>query len=96
MEETKIEQASAEIGGQKFSITGTNLNTLFTIAGFIVTALIAWVLWSHTGDSKDANRAFVEAVKEQTVAMKDATVVQRELNCLMGKAAPEFCRRISR
>ena len=86
-------ELDAEIGGQKFKYSGP-VNTLFTVLGFVVSCLIAYVLWTHTGDTKDATRELVGALKEQTSTM-------RESNCLQTYRGPEeqkgaFCKQVSR
>lgn len=92
--EVKIQELDAEIAGQKFKLTGANMNTLFTVLGFVVGCLCLYALWTHTNDAREASRAFVEAVKEQTAALKDQTATLRESNCLAVIKDPEQCRRL--
>ena len=91
-----IEVTNPVLGSLK--VSSANLNTIFTVFGFILTALIAWVLWFHTGESKDANKAVAielkeanhviavtlkESNKELGTALKELTVASREQNCLL-------------
>jgi predicted negative regulator of RcsB-dependent stress response len=55
-------------------LTGTNLNNLFTVLVFILVCLIAWVLWGHTGDAKEASKFLAEAIKDQTQATREQNV----------------------
>lgn len=90
----QLQELDATIAGQHLKLTGSNLNTLFTILGFLVSCLIAYVLWSHTGETKEASTALVSALKEQTQ-------VVRESNCLQTYRGPDeqksnFCKQVSR
>lgn len=89
----ELQQVDAEIAGQKLKLTGANLNTLFTILGCIVTCLIAWVLWTHTADTKEASKSLAEAVKDQTQATREQTCVYTMPQTGM---TAETCKRISR
>lgn len=89
----EVQQVDAEIAGQKLKLTGASLNTLFTIIGCIVSCLIAWVLWTHTGDTKEASKYLAEAMKEQTQATREQTCVY---TMPQTGATPELCKRISR
>ena len=91
--EVKMQELDAEIAGQKLKLTGANLNTLFTILGFIVVCLIAWVLWTHTSDTKEASKVLSEAIKDQTVATREQTCVY---TMPQTGATPELCKRLSR
>ena len=92
-EQQSIEATNPVLGSLK--VSSSNLNTLFTILGFILTALIAWVLYNHTNDSKAAS-------KELAGVMKEMTVAAREQNCLISlpqdrrEQNAELCKRISR
>ena len=78
-----------------FKVSSANLNTLFTVLGFILTALIAWTLYNHSSDTKDASKELATALREQTQAA-------REQNCLISlpqerrEQNSEICKRISR
>lgn len=95
-------ELDAEIAGQKFILKNVSLATMATIATLILTSLIAYVLYTHQVDAKEAGQAFVSAIKEQTAAVKDQTVAAREQNCLMRfsqnerQQQAEFCKTISR
>lgn len=91
--ELKVQELEADIAGQKLKLTGANLNTLFTILGFIVTCLIAYVLYAHTGDTKEASKSLAEAIKDQTQATREQTCVY---TMPQTGATPELCKRISR
>jgi len=88
-----VEASNPVLGS--FKVSSANLNTLFTVLGFILTALIAWVLFNHTNDTKDAS-------KELASAMKEMTQAAREQNCLISlpqdrrEQNSEICKRISR
>ena len=93
-------ELDAEIGGQKLKYSGP-INTLFTVLTFFVVGLIAYGLYIHDQNSKETALAFVGALKEQTIAMKEQTAVGREQNCLL-KFDPKdrssnasFCEQIS-
>lgn len=92
----------AETAFGKYKIKGTDVNNLLTILIFAGVLLLIYAMWAHTGDARDANIAFVSAVKEQTVAVKDQTIAAREQNCLL-RFPPEvreqrvdFCRQVAR
>lgn len=94
-----MEQSSQEVSADtaigKFSIKSANLNTLATVVTLVLSGILLYVVITHTVDARDASKAFVEALKEQTTA-------QREQNCLMRYESrerserAEFCRQISR
>lgn len=92
-ENQTIEASNPVIGSLK--VTSANLNTLFTILGFVVMVLVAWVLYNHTTDAKDAS-------KELATVMKEMTIAAREQNCLISlpqdrrEQNAELCKRIAR
>ena len=92
-DETNVQELDAEIAGQKLKLTGSNLNTLFTILCFIVVCLIAYVLWTHTGETKEASKVLADALKEQTVATREQTCVY---TIPQTGATPDLCKRLSR
>ena len=76
-------------------VSGANVNTLFTIVGFVVTCILAWVLFTHQSEAKDngkalaqvmkeSNQEFAHALKESnrevTEAIKQMAVEQRRAN----------------
>src|SRR3990167_7752335 len=89
-----LEVTNPVLGSLK--VSSANLNTIFTIFGFILTVLIAWVLWAHSGESKDAIKTVAtelktanqevavtlkESNKELGFAMKELAMAAREQNC---------------
>ena len=92
-EKETFEASSPILGNLK--VSSANLNTLFTILGFIITCLIAWVLFTHSNDTKDAS-------KELAIAMREQTQAAREQNCLISlpqerrEQNSELCKRIAR
>lgn len=89
------EQFDADIAGQKLSIRSQSLNTIATIATLVVTVLIAYMLFGHGTDTREASR-------ELAAALKDMTQAAREQNCLITlpperrEQNTELCKRISR
>lgn len=94
--EQNIGELDAQIAGQKLNIKNAPINTLATVATLIIVCLIAYVLFTHQQDTREAGAAFVGAVKEQTTAVKEQTMALREQNCLARKIDPETCRSIAR
>ena len=98
----EVEELSGEIVGQKFSLKSVALNTLATVVTLMGVVVISILLWQHQIDAKEAGKGFVEALKEQTVAMRESTQVGREQNCLLRfdqkerQSNAEFCRQITR
>lgn len=88
-----LEATNPVLGSLK--ISSANLNTLFTVLGFIVTVLVAWTLFNHGNETKEASRDLV-------MALKDMTQAAREQNCLMAfpvdrrEANADLCKRLSR
>ena len=88
-----VEASNPILGSLK--VSSANLNTLFTVLGFIVTCLVAYVLFSHTGETKEASKELAAALREQTVAAREQTCIislpqeRREQNS-------ELCKRIAR
>lgn len=76
MAEEKIEEISGEIAGQKFSLRSVALNTVLTFLTFMVSFATAYVLYNHTGESKEVTR-------ELSMAMKELAQANREQNCLL-------------
>lgn len=95
------EELSAEIAGQKVSVKTLHLNTLATVATLILSALVAFALYTHSQEAKSAAQEFVSAIREQTKAVRDQTTAQREQNCLISfreedrTRQAEFCKRLS-
>lgn len=92
-DDVKLQELDAEIAGQKFKLTGSNLNTLFTILGFLIACLVAWVLWTHTGDTKEASKTLADAMKELAQITREQICVQ---TMPQTGATPELCKRLAR
>lgn len=98
----RVEEAQLEIAGQKISLKSVALNTFLTVMILAGVIAIAALFWRHENDTRETGRAFVEAIKEQTVAVKEQTVAAREQNCLMRfdtrerQERADFCRQIAR
>lgn len=91
-----VEELDAQIAGQRLTLKNAPVNTILTVATFVLVILIAYVLYGHQQDARDANAAFVSAVKEQTGAVKEQTIALREQNCLQRRVDPETCRQLAR
>ena len=83
-----------KIAGQEVRLKNIkSLNTLATVGTFIAVVLIGYAIYVHAGESKEASKELVQALKEMTRAA-------REQNCLISmpidRRDPELCRRISR
>lgn len=93
MAEEKVEELSAEIGGQKLSLKSVALNTIISAASLIAVLAAIPYGYSHIQDTKEASKELVGALKEMTQAA-------REQNCLISmpidRRDPELCRRIAR
>ena len=91
-------EISAKMGGHEVSLRGRaaeSLNTIVTIAIFVVVCLIAYGLYIHNAETARAATELVSALREQTQAL-------RESNCLSSMqveqraANAETCKRLSR
>lgn len=89
-------ELSAKVAGQELNLKGVSLNTIATVATLVAVGVLLYIAFAHAQDSRDASSAFVGAIKEQTTAIKEATQVQREGNCLLVVKDAEQCRRITR
>src|SRR5688572_7348554 len=89
-------ELTAKVAGQELALKGVSINTIATVVTLIAVGVLLYIAFSHAQDSRDAGAAFVGAIKEQTTAIKEATQVQREGNCLAVVKDPEQCRRITR
>ena len=94
MAEDNLEVSNPILGSLKIP-SSMNINTIFTIFGFILTCLIAWVVWHHQADAKDGekqvaavlkegNKEIAQALKESNLLVKEAiqqmSVEQRRAN----------------
>ena len=93
------------IGSEKFGwlrVSGQNVGLIFTVFGFVVTCLVAALLFLHGQDARDGRGEIVEVIKTQTIAVKEQAIAARELNCIISlpqeqrQPQAEFCKRISR
>lgn len=94
-------ELDAVIAGQKVSLKNVSINTIATAATLIIVCLIAYVLYTHQQDAREASASFVMAIKEQTTVQKEQTTVMREANCLQSYQGPAaekgpFCKTIAR
>lgn len=78
------------------TIKSASLNTVVSVLAAIGVGVLVWQGYTHSQDSRDASKAFVEAIKEQTVAIKDQTSAVRESNCLAVFKDPANCQRMTR
>lgn len=91
-----IEELDAQIAGQRLTLKNAPVNTIVTLATFVLVILIAYVIYTHQQDAREANATFLAAVREQTLAVKEQTNALREQNCVARKVDPETCRQLSR
>lgn len=94
------------VGGQQIKMKNVkSFNTIVTVLTLMVVCTGGVFIWTaidaHSAQTKEASTAFVKALQEQTVVMREQVQVQREGNCLQTYQGPvnskaEFCRNISR
>ena len=92
-EDQNVEVSNPILGSLK--VSSANVNTIFTLFGFVLTCLIAWVVWNHQVEAKDgeknvavvlkeSNKEFVQALRESNTLVKEAiqqmSVEQRRAN----------------
>ena len=53
-------------------VSGANVNTLFTICGFVLSCILAWVLFTHQSEAKDNGKEIAAALKESNREMAQA------------------------
>lgn len=92
-----------EVAGQKVNVKNIpSFQTLLAIFTLVIVSLIAYALWTHEQETKEAGQAFVSAIKDQTAAVREQTTVQREQNCLMRfdmkdrQTNADFCKAIAK
>ena len=73
----------------KLKVSSANLNTLFTVLGFVLTAVTALFLWTHTVDAKDGGKEVAQVLKESN---KEVATVLRESNKELAKVLAELAR----
>lgn len=95
MSEIDQQEVSADTALGKFAYKGSSLNTLATVATLIFVILILYAIFMHQQETRYTGEAFVAAVKDLTVAMRENSCLQRYEN---GDrvARAEFCKQISR
>lgn len=77
------EEVSIETGVGKFKARGSDvLTTVFGVATMCGMTLIMYGGYQHTVEAKENNQAFVQAIKENTVAQRQMVGAQRVANCL--------------
>ena len=69
-EDTQTVEADTALG--KFKISSANLNTLFTVLGFVVLCIVAWVLWTHNVEAMDTRKDAKETGKAVAAELKEA------------------------
>lgn len=83
------------IAGQRVNLRNIkSLNTLATVATLIVVCVLGYAFYVHAGESRDAAKDLVQAMKEMTQAV-------REGNCLTSYQGPQdqraaFCKQVTR
>lgn len=81
-EETQTVEASNPILGS-LKVSGATINTIFTVFGFIVIVLLAWVTWQHQVDAKDADKSIIQVLKDNSKAtadtLKETTATQNRI-----------------
>lgn len=100
---TNVEASNPTLGS--FKVSGANLNTLFTLMGFILMCVIAFVVWTHTEDAraggkavahelKEANKEVASTLKESNKevsrVLNDLARAMREQNCLAQFPTPQL------
>lgn len=88
-----VEATNPILGSLK--VSGSNINTIFTVFTFAVVLFIGFVVWNHHVEAKDegktsaqaikeSNKEFAQALKEQNAAIAEAikqmTYEQRRSN----------------
>lgn len=101
-DEPMQEKLSAKIGGQEFSATLSNLNTVATVAILMIVTGIAVAMYMQSMATRDAKEDFRTITREVVVALKEMTVATREQNCMLAfpperrEANVELCKRMAR
>lgn len=94
-EETNGADVAVNAFGVKANVKNVkSLNTVCTIAVLVVVSVLGYAFYVHAGETKDAGRELVGALKEMTQ-------VVREANCLNTlppekRPDPDYCRRAAR
>ena len=61
---------------------GTDIIALIAMVGIV---LIAYSLWEHKAEAREANVAFVSAVKEMSAAQKEQVKIMRLQACIISR-----------
>lgn len=95
-EQTNGSDVDLSIAGQRINLKNVkSLNTLATVATLILVCVLGYAFYSHAGETRDASKDLVGALKEMTQAA-------REQNCLISMPIeqrardPEICRRLAK
>lgn len=95
------EEVEANLKTGQIRIRGSDILGMINVAGL---AVILYGGYMHLADAKDDNKAFVEAIKENTRAQREQVAQMREQNCL-NRLTPqererqrniEFCRQLGK
>ena len=86
-EQHSVEATNPILGSLK--VSGANVNTLFTVAGFILTCLIGWALFTHQTEAKDSGKEVAAALKESNKEMAQAL---KESNRDVAEAIKQMAR----
>jgi len=96
-EDTQTVEATGTPLGS-FKISSANLNTLFTVLGFVMLCIVSWVLWSHQvdasetrKDAKEGSKAIAQELKE---ANKEVAFTLKESNKEVAKVLNELAKQI--
>ena len=86
-----------KLAGQEIRLRNVkSFNTIVSLVAAVASCFGIYLLMEHQAQTKEAGKEFVTAIKEQTKAIQEQTVVAREGNCLQVFKDPEQCRRITR
>lgn len=97
------EEVNAKVGpgGVEVSARSLHINTIVTVAVFMLLAVLAYGGMTHMQDTREATKEITSAMREQTTALREQTSVQREYNCLQtlkddSLKQSDFCKRMTR
>jgi len=87
MDSQTVEATNTPFGS--FKISSANLNTLFTVLGFIVLCIMAWILWTHHADASDTRKDAKEGSKLVAQELKEAN---KEIAATLKESNKEISR----
>lgn len=87
-------ELDAEIAGQKLSLKNVNINTIATVLGAGAAIFGCFLIYQHAGASSIESTALVQALKEQTQAIRENTCVSTYRGPV--EQREQFCKQISR